>query len=59
MNLYCIKCWKLTNDNAIKIKHETDRKNNTYSFCIDYGFEKFETVDEEELSDLLKILNYI
>ena len=34
-------------------------KDNLYSYCISCGFKKFETIYDEELSDLLKILNYI
>ena len=39
----------------IKIKRQTDGKINIYSRCIDCGFEKFQTIDIEELSDLLKV----
>ena len=40
---------------TIKIKSEIDGKNNFYSRCIDCAFKKFETIDKEELSDLLKV----
>ena len=55
MNFYCIKCSKFTKNNNIKIKREIDGKNNYYSRCIDCGFKKFETIKENELSDLLKV----
>ena len=32
-----------------------DRKINLYSCCIHFSFKKSETIDEEELSDLLKV----
>ena len=39
------------------MKREIDRKTNLYSyFVIDCGFKKSEFTDEEEISDLLKIL---
>lgn len=44
---------KFINNNS-----ETDGKNNLYSYCIEYGFHKFATSDEEA-SDLLKSLNYL
>ena len=50
---------KFTNNNNIKIKHEIDGKINIYSYCVNCDFKKFETINEDELSDLLKILNYI
>ena len=59
MELYCIKCSKFTSSNNIKAKREIDGKNNICYCCIVCSFKKFETIDEEELSDLLKILNYI
>ena len=59
MNLYCIKCSKFTNNNTnIKIKYEIEGKTNLYSHCIECSFKKFETNNNEELSDLLKSLNY-
>lgn len=33
-------------------KYEIGGKINLYPYCIDYGFIKFATTDEEELSDL-------
>ena len=56
MNLYCIKCPKFTNKNGIKIKWEINGKCNLYSFCIGCAFQTF---DKNELSNLLKSLNYI
>ena len=50
---------KFTNNNNIKIKHEIDGKINIYSYCVNCDFKKFETINEDELSDLLKISNYI
>ena len=35
------------------------KKINLYSYYINYGFKKIETIDDKELSDLLKFLNYI
>ena len=43
-------------NNSIKIKQKIDGKTNLYFCCFDCGFKKFETIDEEELSDLLKVL---
>lgn len=39
----------------IKIKHEIDGKINFYSRCIYCGFKKLETIEEEELINLLKV----
>ena len=54
MSLYYIKCSLFTKNRNIKIKCETDRKISLYSFCIDCNFKKFETIDEGELSYLVK-----
>ena len=60
MNLYCTKCSKFTNKNYnIIIKCDIERKMNLYFHCIDCCFKKIETIDKEELSNLLKNLNYI
>ena len=64
MDLFRIKCSKFTNNsNYIKIKLEIDRKINLYSYFIDYGFKKFETIYDEKLSDLLygkfRLYNFI
>ena len=40
----------------IRIKYKIDGKTNLYSFCINCGFKKFESIDEEELSYLLETL---
>ena len=40
------------------LKCEIDVKINLYFYCIDFGFKKFATTDEQELSDLLKNLNF-
>ena len=56
MNFHCIKCSKFTKNNYIKVKCKIDGNINLYSRCIDCGFKKFETIDKEELSDLLKVL---
>ena len=45
----------LYKNNNIQIKNKIDGKINLYFCCIDYGFEKFETIDKEEISDLLKV----
>ena len=55
MNLYCIKCLIFKKNNNITTKRDIDEKINLYSRCIDCGFKKFETIDEEKLSCLLKI----
>ena len=54
MSLYYIKCSLFTKNRNIKIKCETDRKIILYSSCIDCNFKKFETIDEGELSYLVK-----
>ena len=64
MDLFRIKCSKFTsNSNYIKIKLEIDRKINLYSYFIDCGFKKFETIYDEKLSDLLygkfRLYNFI
>ena len=59
MNLYCIQCSKLTSNNNIEIKCDIDGKSNPSYYYSNFGFKKFETIDEEELTNLLKILNYI
>ena len=53
--LFCIRCLKFIKNNDFKIKQEIDGKVNLYSHCIDCGFKKFEIIDKEELSDLLKV----
>ena len=45
-----------TKNKNIKIKSEIDRKFNLYPHCANCGFKKFETIDEGELSDLIKSL---
>ena len=40
----------------IEIKSEIDGKISPYSFYIDGSFKKLATIDDEELSDLLKKL---
>ena len=44
----------LTKSRNIKIKRQIDGKINLYFCCIDSGFKKFETIDEEKLSYSLK-----
>ena len=55
MNLYCIKCLKFTNNNNIRIKDEINREINLYSQGIDCVVTKFETIEEKDLNNLLKI----
>ena len=55
----CFKSLKFTKSNDIKIKREMDVNINLYSHCIDCGFEHFEAIHKEDLSGLLKILNYM
>ena len=45
-----------TKSRNIRIKYKIDGKANLYSFCINCGFKKFESIDEEELSYLLETL---
>ena len=59
MNLYCIKCLIFTKRRNFEIKHKIDGNINLYSRCIDFGFKKLETIDKEELIDLLKDLIYL
>ena len=54
MNLYCIKCLQFTKNNDIKMKGKIGGKINLYYYCIDCGFKNFETIDEKEISNLLK-----
>ena len=55
----CFKCLKFAKSNDIKIKREMDVNINFYSHCIDCGFENFEAIHIEDLSGLLKFLNYM
>ena len=59
MDLYYIKHSKLTNNNNnIKINIcEISRKIILHFHRNDCGFKKFETINKEEVSDLLKSLN--
>ena len=54
-DLFCIRCLKFIKNNDLKKKQEIDEKVNLYSNCIDCRFKKFETINKEELSDLLKV----
>ena len=54
MNFYRIKCLVFRRNRDIKIKCKIDGKNNLYCCSMDCGFKKFETIDEEDLSYLLK-----
>ena len=38
-----------------KTKHELDEKTNFHSHCIDCGLKEFETINEKDVSDLLKV----
>ena len=49
MNLYFIKCGTFTNNSNIKTKQELEGKTNNYSYCVNYGFKKFGTIDKKEL----------
>ena len=55
MSLYSIKCSNSTENNNIEIKHKTVGKINFYPSCVKCDFKKFETIDKEKLSDLLKV----
>ena len=54
MNFYCVKCSVFTKNRNIKVKSKIDCVINLYSRCIDCGFKMFGTIDEEDLSYLLK-----
>ena len=56
MPLYCIKRLMFTKNRNIKIKCKIDEKFYLYSGCFDCGLKKFETIDEEDLSYLLKTM---
>ena len=51
-----MKYLMFTKNNGIKIKCEIDGNINLSSRCNDCGFEKFKTIDKEEVKDLLKVL---
>ena len=59
VHLYYLKCSKFTSQNDTKIKRKIGGKNNLYSYFNKRGLKKFETIDEGEISNLLKSLNYI
>ena len=53
MNLCCIKCVKVTNDNIcnninIEVGYDKDLKIKLYSYCNDCGFKRFSAIDEEK-----------
>ena len=51
LNVYCIKSLqKIT-----KTKYEIDEKTNFHSHCIDCGLKEFETINEKDVIDLLKV----
>ena len=56
MNLCCIKFLKFSNNNNIKIKNKIDGNINPYSYC-NTCYEKFETIDEDELKCLIENVN--
>ena len=56
MKLYCIKYSMFAKNKNTKTELEIDVKIKLYFRCIDSGFKKFETIDEEELSYLLIVL---
>ena len=51
MNLYFIKCLMFTKNNNIKTKRRINRKINLCSYFFGYGFKKFASINEEEISD--------
>ena len=59
MNLCSIKCSEVYKQQLNENKTWNWWKINLYCYFADCGFKKFETIDKEELSDLLKSLNYI
>ena len=50
----CIKFLVFKRNNNIKLYREIDRKINLYSRCIGCDFKMFKTINEEEISILLK-----
>ena len=55
MNLYYIKCSRVTNKNNIWMRNKIDWKSNLYSYCIErHSCKKFATIDGKELNDSLK-----
>ena len=63
MNLYCLECQSLQKSKMWKEKYIDGKINcccyccyNCYCCCVHCSFKKFETVDKEELSALLKVL---
>ena len=55
MNLYCIKGSNSKKNINVKIKQKIDGKF-VLNFCsIDFGCKKYETINKNKLSNLLKI----
>ena len=50
-----MKYLMFTKSRNIRIKYKIDGKTNLYSFCINCGFKKFESIDKEQ-SYLLETL---
>ena len=53
-NLCCIKCSKFVDNNNVKIKLEIDGKNDLYSYCMEYGFKVFETIDKRRTKTFIE-----
>ena len=54
MNLYCISCLNVSNNDAVEINCAMDVR-----YCIELGFEKFQTIDTEKVSFISKRLNIV
>lgn len=54
MNLYCISCLKVSNNDAVEKNCAIEVR-----YCIELGFEKFQTIDTENVSFTSKRLNII
>ena len=59
MNLYCMKFSKFTNNNEIKRKLEIDEMCSLSPRYIDFGFEKFETIEKKRTKRFIESLNYV
>ena len=54
MNLYCISCLNVSNNDAVEINCAME-----VWYCIELGFEKFQTIDTEKVSFISKRLNIV
>ena len=54
MNLYCISCLNVSNNDAVEINCAMKVR-----YCTELGFEKFQTIDTEKVSFISKRLNIV